>query len=76
MSFKLSFENPILMQCLDGNSANAVLKLAEEQKARRDCLDVLLLTSPYDDRAKLISAKGKRVNGTCEWIKEDRVYCS
>ena len=33
-------------------------------------------TDPYDDRAKLISAKGKRVENTCEWIKEDGVYQS
>jgi ankyrin repeat protein/nucleoside phosphorylase len=46
----------------------------EEQKARRDCLDVLRLTIPYDDRARLISTKTQRAEGTCEWIKDDKLY--
>ena len=39
-------------------------------------MDALFLTNPYDDRAELISSKGERAESTCEWIKEDREYCS
>ncbi len=69
------------MQRPDEKSANAVLKPgdaldSEEQKARRDCLDLLSLTNTYDDRAKLISTKGQTVKGTCEWIKDNERYRS
>jgi hypothetical protein len=75
------FENLILMQRPDKKSANAVLKSAdalklEERKARRDCLDLLSLTNPYDDREKFINTKGQTVKGTCEWIKDTKVYRS
>lgn len=32
------------------------------------CRKALLTTRPEDDREALISAKGKKVDGTCEWI--------
>lgn len=32
------------------------------------CRNALLTTRPEDDREALISAKGKKVDGTCEWI--------
>ena len=38
------------------------------------CLSSLFLTDPKDDREKLIQEKGSRVNGTCEWIKSNKLY--
>ena len=40
------------------------------------CLTALFLTDPRDDREQLIQAKGSRVDGTCEWIKSNRLYTS
>ena len=40
------------------------------------CRKALRLTDPYDDREKVKSAKGKRVPGTCEWIRNDLTYRS
>lgn len=34
----------------------------------------LFLTDPYTDRERLVSIKGRRVAGTCEWIKEHEKY--
>ena len=42
----------------------------------KKCRNALFLTFPEDDRASLISAKGKRVGGTCEWIRENATYKS
>ncbi|KAK4957997.1 hypothetical protein LTR10_004422 [Elasticomyces elasticus] len=36
----------------------------------------LFLTDPELDREGLISAKGKRVDGTCEWILDDAIFKS
>jgi hypothetical protein len=36
----------------------------------------LFLTNPRDDRDKLIQTKGSRVDGTCEWIKTNKLYNS
>ncbi|KAH0542300.1 hypothetical protein FGG08_003327 [Glutinoglossum americanum] len=36
----------------------------------------LFLTDPADDKEKLMSAKGKRVTGTCEWIRTNKTYLS
>lgn len=43
-------------------------------KAIKDCRNSLRLTDPEDDRNALVSAKGKRVDGTCAWIQEDGTY--
>jgi ankyrin repeat protein len=43
-------------------------------KAIEDCRGALFLTDPEVDRATLITAKGTRVSGTCEWISEDPSY--
>ncbi|KAI1743227.1 ankyrin repeat-containing domain protein [Xylaria scruposa] len=40
------------------------------------CRNALFLTNPYVDRESLISSKGKRTVGTCEWIKDNDVYRS
>ncbi|PQE05819.1 hypothetical protein CJF31_00004572 [Rutstroemia sp. NJR-2017a BVV2] len=40
------------------------------------CLSALFLTDPLDDRAKLVQAKGLRVDGTCEWIQTNELYVS
>jgi hypothetical protein len=38
------------------------------------CLAALYLTDPQDDRASVISAKGRRVDGTCEWITKNEKF--
>jgi hypothetical protein len=38
------------------------------------CCNALFLTDPYVDRECLISAKGTRVEGTCERITQDAKY--
>ncbi|KAJ4009505.1 hypothetical protein NW766_008622 [Fusarium irregulare] len=40
------------------------------------CREALLVSDPDLDREALISAKGKRAPGTCEWIVEDPHYKS
>jgi ankyrin repeat domain-containing protein 50 len=40
------------------------------------CLSALFLTDPLDDREKITSVKGSRVDGTCEWIKNNKLYNS
>jgi ankyrin repeat protein len=44
------------------------------EKVIADCRSVLLLTNPEVDRATLKTAKGTRVSGTCEWIREEPNY--
>lgn len=44
------------------------------EKSTRACRDALFLTNPRDDRAGLISTKGKRVDGSCQWIEENPTY--
>jgi ankyrin repeat protein len=48
---------------------------ANEQAAVA-CRNALFLTDPHSDREKVISAKGPRVAGTCEWITRDASYCA
>ncbi|KAK5728137.1 hypothetical protein LTR17_012145 [Elasticomyces elasticus] len=49
--------------------------LLEDQATKLErCRNTIFLTDPEIDRAGLISAKGKRVEGTCEWIREDAAY--
>jgi ankyrin repeat protein len=38
------------------------------------CRNALFLTDPYVDRESVISAKGTRVSGTCEWITHNKSY--
>jgi ankyrin repeat protein len=45
-----------------------------QDKAIADCRSALFLTDPEVDRATLITAKGNRVPGTCEWIKDEAQY--
>ena len=40
------------------------------------CLRAIFLTDISADRAKLITTKGSRVDGTCEWIKSHALYDS
>ena len=44
------------------------------EEEARECRNALFFTDPAIDRESLISAKGKRVAGTCEWIAEDGAY--
>ncbi|RYP12006.1 hypothetical protein DL765_007522 [Monosporascus sp. GIB2] len=47
-----------------------------EEKATR-CLNALdPCVDPNVDREKLISSKGTRVTGTCEWVRENEAYKS
>ncbi|KAK5702015.1 hypothetical protein LTR97_004833 [Elasticomyces elasticus] len=49
----------------------------EDPTAKLDkCRDNIFLTDPQSDRDELISVKGKRVHGTCEWIERDAKYKS
>jgi len=47
-----------------------------EQEKISACLNALVAIRPEDQRAALISAKGDRVEGTCEWMKDDEAYQS
>jgi len=49
-----------------------ILEGSEEHR----CLAALFLTDPRDDREKLVSIKGAKVQGTCEWIKSNALYDS
>ncbi|KXT10567.1 hypothetical protein AC579_1799 [Pseudocercospora musae] len=42
----------------------------------RDVLEALFLTAPEVDREEIISAKGRRVPGTCDWIFGDAQFKS
>ena len=54
---------------------NTARPLTEQEKII-ECQNALLTISPEDHRAGIISAKGKRVTGTCEWIKKNEEYQS
>lgn len=43
-------------------------------KAIADCRGALLITNPEVDRVTLITAKGTRASGTCEWIRKEPNY--
>ncbi|EUC34326.1 hypothetical protein COCCADRAFT_4268 [Bipolaris zeicola 26-R-13] len=45
-----------------------------EEEAALACRDALYLTDPEVDRESVISAKGTRVAGTCEWITQNETY--
>ncbi|KAL9071941.1 MAG: hypothetical protein Q9161_003873 [Pseudevernia consocians] len=44
--------------------------------ANLECLESLFLSDPQDDLAAIRSAKGDRVDGTCEWILTQDQYTS
>ncbi|KAF2006539.1 hypothetical protein P154DRAFT_415515, partial [Amniculicola lignicola CBS 123094] len=44
------------------------------EQAASTCRNALFLTDPHVDRESLISAKGTRVAGTCEWITHNESY--
>ncbi|KAI1821707.1 ankyrin repeat protein [Xylaria intraflava] len=47
---------------------------ADTYAAAITVLDALLLTRPEVDRSSLIALKGRRVNGTCEWLIRHPIY--
>ncbi|KAF2998446.1 hypothetical protein E8E13_000889 [Curvularia kusanoi] len=50
-------------------------KLQDASKeAALACRNALFLTDPEEIREKVISAKGARVEGTCEWVTHDAKY--
>ncbi|KAF1837128.1 hypothetical protein BDW02DRAFT_595803 [Decorospora gaudefroyi] len=57
--------------CRFGNTDES--QKASEQAAVA-CRNALFLTDPHVDRESVISAKGTRVAGTCEWITHNASY--
>ena len=57
---------------LDGSRSQEL----NEKEGAQECLTALFLTNPRDDRENLIQIKGSRVDGTCEWIKSNKLYNS
>ncbi|KAK4892386.1 hypothetical protein LTR27_009042 [Elasticomyces elasticus] len=56
-------------------NAGVFLNNNEDQASKLErCRDLLFVTDPEVDRAGLISAKGTRVSGTCEWIWRDAAF--
>ena len=53
-----------------------IISVGPNEDIARACLSALFLTDPRDDRAKLMSTKGPRVDGTCRWIKSHALYDS
>jgi hypothetical protein len=49
---------------------------SKDDRLEDTCLADLFLTDPVDDRAKLVTEKGERVPGTCEWILTHKTYIS
>jgi ankyrin repeat protein len=47
-----------------------------ESTAQKACRKALFLTDPKDDRNRLLDMKGRRVAGTCTYIKEDEAFSS
>jgi predicted ATP-dependent serine protease len=54
---------------------NTTQPLPEKDKIA-ECQSALLTIRPEDHRAAIISTKGERVTGTCEWIQFDMKYQS
>jgi hypothetical protein len=52
------------------------LRFDTEEQWRDYCLAALFLTDPYIDRSELTTAKGPRVQGTCQWITTNETYAS
>ena len=59
-----------------GDFRGATIVAGDRDDKLRKCRNYLFLTDISSDRAALIGAKGERVSGTCEWIKEDDAYKS
>jgi hypothetical protein len=56
---------------------NTVTGEDEETKLQakaKDCCDGLFLSDPMVDRETVRSAKSERVQGTCEWIRNNSIY--
>ncbi|OBT76494.1 hypothetical protein VF21_03943 [Pseudogymnoascus sp. 05NY08] len=47
---------------------------ADSYKVAATVLDALLLTRPEVDRGSLIALKGRKINGTCEWLIQHPNY--
>jgi hypothetical protein len=58
---------------IQANSLTAIPSLTEDQW-RDACLAALFLTDPLVDRASLITTKGQRAEGTCQWITTNKKY--
>ena len=54
---------------------DAIQDGSDEDDAQK-CMTALFLADPRDDRGKLLQKKGSRVDGTCEWIKNNALYGS
>ncbi|GAM44151.1 NACHT and Ankyrin domain protein [Talaromyces pinophilus] len=55
------------------NIVNKAITAVSEEKASR-CRNAIFLSDPHVDRECLISEKGTRVAGTCEWITQNESY--
>lgn len=54
--------------------AKPVVREIETRAAAATVLDALLLTRPEVDRSSLIALKGRRADGTCEWLTRHTNY--
>ena len=50
------------------------IDIEKNEKKGEACRNALFISNPDVDREELISAKGIRVPGTCEWIKENENF--
>lgn len=61
-----------------GDNSNVSFRSPKARKssapAIKACRNMLLLTEAARDRSALIGAKGDRVDGTCEWVKDNKLY--
>ncbi|KAL4927039.1 uncharacterized protein BDV17DRAFT_292932 [Aspergillus undulatus] len=48
--------------------------LPVEEDLFRTAINDLFVTNPEDDRSNLADRKGKRLEGTCEWLIDDPQY--
>ena len=53
-----------------------IISVGPNEEEAQACLRAIFLTDISADRAKLITTKGPRVDGTCEWIKSHALYDS
>ncbi|MCJ1265052.1 hypothetical protein MMC22_004927 [Lobaria immixta] len=58
------------------NSAGGAMYFGSIKDEAEACLSALFLTDTMEDREQLIQAKSSRVDGTCEWIKSNKLYDS
>lgn len=45
-----------------------------EQQWRDYCFSAMFISDPTDDRSRLVTTKGKRAPGTCEWVLSTTTY--